>query len=193
MNDFYMYRNSRDSSGIRKKNSPSEFWIQFPKSYILEGKWICGLIDITLDCNFKPRSSRLYLCSDIVEESYVRGSLIELLRNIEIGPRYIKTKSESYVRPIYVSVKVSTLDSIRIEIKDENLNSVDFNSNDLHCVLHFKKRVLDSLMITSSRSGFRTSRIPTNGIDTCWMLEMATGNATVRVIILSVVDGNTES
>ena len=100
---------------------------------------MCGLIDITLDCDFKPRSSRLYLCSDIVEESYVRGSLIELLRNIEIGPRYKKTKSESYVRPIYVSVKVSILDSIRIELKDENLNSVDFNLNDLHCVLHFKK------------------------------------------------------
>ena len=51
---------------------------------------MCGLIDITLDCNFKLRSSRLYLCSDIVEESYVRGSLIELLRNIEIRPRYKK-------------------------------------------------------------------------------------------------------
>ena len=43
------------------------------------------------------------------------------------------------MRPINVSVKVSTLDSIRFELKDENLNSVDFNSNDLHCVLHFKK------------------------------------------------------
>ena len=70
MNDFYLYLNSRDSSGIRKNNSLSEFWIQFPKRYILEGKWMCGLIDITLDCDFKPRSSRLYLCSDIVEESY---------------------------------------------------------------------------------------------------------------------------
>ena len=34
---------------------------------------------------------------------------------------------------------MSTLDSIRIEFKDENLNLVDFNSNDLHCVLHLKK------------------------------------------------------
>ena len=53
---------------------------------------MCGLIDITLDCDFKPKSSRLYLCSDIVEESYVRGSLIELLRNIEIGHRYKKVR-----------------------------------------------------------------------------------------------------
>ena len=45
----------------------------------------------------------------------------------------------------------------------------------------------------NSRNGFRTSQIPTNGISTCWMLEMATRNVTVRVIILWVVDGNTES
>ena len=35
--------------------------------------------------------------------------------------------------------------------------------------------------------------IRTNGISTCWMLEMATRNMTVRLIILWVVDGNTES
>ena len=124
---------------MRKKNSPSKFWIQFPKRYILEGKWICVLLDKTLNCNFKPKSSRLYLCSDIVEESYLQGSLIKLLRNIEIGPRYKKIKSESYLRTIYVPVKVSTQDSIRIKLKDENLNSVDFNSIDLHCVLQFKR------------------------------------------------------
>ena len=56
-----------------------------------------------------------------------------------------------------------------------------------------KRWALDSFTITNSRSGFRTSRIPTNGFSTCWMLEMATRNATVRVIILWVVDGNTES
>ena len=128
MNDFYLCLNSRDSSGICKKNSPSEYWIQFPKHYILKGKWMCELIDITLDCNFKQRSSRLYLCSDIVAESYVRGSLNELLRNIEIGRRYKKTKLKSYLRPIYLPAEVSMLDSIRIELKDKNVNSIDFNS-----------------------------------------------------------------
>ena len=37
------------------------------------------------------------------------------------------------------------------------------------------------------------SRIPTNGISTCWMLEMATPNVTVRVVIWWVVDRNTEN
>ena len=141
---------------------------------------MCGLINITLDCDFKRRSSRLYLCFDIVEESFVRGSLIEFLRNKEIGPRYKKTKSESYLRPIYVPVKVSTLDSIRIELKDENLNSVDFNSSDLHSLLHFKREKCTTI---NCKSGFRMSQIPTNGISTCWMLEMATRNVTGRVVI----------
>ena len=56
-----------------------------------------------------------------------------------------------------------------------------------------KRWALDSFTITNSRSGFSTSRIPTNGISTCWMLEMVMRNATVRVIILWVVDGNTKS
>ena len=84
-----------------------------------------------------------------MEKSYIRGSLIELLRNIEMGPRYKKTKSESYLRPIYVSEKVSTLDSIRIELKDENLNSVDINSNDLHFVLRLPAAEVDSLHLGS--------------------------------------------
>ena len=44
-----------------------------------------------------------------------------------------------------------------------------------------------------TRLVYDLSGIPTNGISTCWMLEMATRNATVRVIILWVVDRNTES
>ena len=91
------------------------------------------LTEITLSCDFIPRNSRLYLCCDIVQES------IEILKNIEIGPRYKKLKLESYPRPIYVPVKVTTLSSIRIELKDENLNPVEFASNDLHCVVHFKR------------------------------------------------------
>ena len=94
---------------------------------------------ITLTCDFKPRSQRIYLCSDIVEESYVHNALIEIVRNVEIGTRCKKVKSESYTKPIYVPVKVSTLDRIRLVFKDENLQPLELNSNDLHCVLHFKR------------------------------------------------------
>ena len=52
---------------------------------------------------------------------------------------------------------------------------------------------LDSFMIIYNKRGFCTSRIPTNGTSTCWMLEIATQKVTVRVVIWWVVDLNTES
>ena len=64
------------------------------------------------------------------------------------------------------------------------------NNSNMKEEINRKRWALDSFTITNSRNGFRT---PTNGISTCWMLEMATRNVTVRVIILWVVDENTES
>ena len=107
MTEFYLFLSSRDS--VYRKNG---FWIEIPKPYLLEGHWTFALIEITLTCDFKPRSQRIYLCSDIVQESYVHNALIEIERNVEIGTRYKKVKSESYTKPIYVPVKVSTLDRI---------------------------------------------------------------------------------
>ena len=71
MTEFYLFLSSRDS--IYRKNG---FWIEFPKPYLLEGNWTCALTEITLTCDFKPRSQRIYLCSDIVQESYVHNALI---------------------------------------------------------------------------------------------------------------------
>ena len=134
MTEFYLFLSSRDS--VYGKNG---FWIEFPKPYLLEGHWTCALIEITLTCDFKPRSQRIYLCSGIVQESYIHNALIEIVRNVEIGTRYKKVNFESYTKPIYVPVKVSTLDRIRLVFKDENLQPLELNSNDLHCVLHFKR------------------------------------------------------
>ena len=64
----------------------------------------------------------------------------------------VPAKKELCLRPIeyvalkeltmYVPVKVTMLCSIRIEQKDENLNPIEFTSNDLHCTIHFLKRAL---------------------------------------------------
>lgn len=139
MTEFYVYLNSQDSTNLRKNNSPSEFFVQFPKSYQLEDLWKCALIEVTLTCDFKPRSSRLYVCCDIVQDSYVRNTSLPVLRNIEISGRYNRIKTETFTNPVYTRIKVHTLDSIRIVLKDENLNPIIFESNDFHCLLHFKK------------------------------------------------------
>ena len=104
MKDLYLYLHSRDSLQLHKNNNPSECWIQLPKLYSLEGRWECGLIDISLDCDFVPKSSRLYLCSDFVEESYVRETSLPVLRHIEVTGRYKKVKYESYTSTEPMSV-----------------------------------------------------------------------------------------
>lgn len=139
MADFYLYLSCQDSLHLRKNNTSSDFWIQLPKKYDLQGQWECALKEITFTCDFKPKSSRLYLCCDILEESYVRETSLPVLRNIELTGRYKKVKSETYINPRYVPIKVSILDTLRVVLKDENLEPVQFSTNDLHCVLHFRR------------------------------------------------------
>ncbi len=141
MKEFHLFASSRDSADIRKNNDPSDFWIQLPKSYDLsQGYWTCSLKEISLSLDFSPKSSRLYLCCDLLEDSYVRDSLLPILRNVEVGSRYKKYKLIEYARPVYVKTKSTSFQSIRLYLRDDNLNPVTFTSNDLHCVLHFKRK-----------------------------------------------------
>ena len=142
MTDFYVYLSSKDSLDLRKNNNPSDFWIQFNKTYTLDGHWVCALKQVTLTCNFTSRAKRLYLCCDIVKESYVRNRTVPVLRNIEIENRYKKIKTDTFEDDIYLPVNVSHLSSIRLFILDEELQPVTFDTNDLHCVLHFKQHGL---------------------------------------------------
>ena len=59
MTDFYLYLSSQDSLDVRKNNSPPDFWNQLPKTYSLEGQWMCALKQISFTCDFKPKSRRL--------------------------------------------------------------------------------------------------------------------------------------
>ena len=137
--DTYLYLCSKDSIDLFEENDPSECWIQLPRPVTLDGHWTCALIDVALDCDFKPRSSRLYLCCDFLKESYVRNTSLPVLRNIEVNTRYKKLKTESYPVPLYVPVKTTHLHTLKLRLLDENLDPVTFNSNDFHCVLHLKQ------------------------------------------------------
>ena len=138
MKSFYLFLSSQDSWDLFPHNTPSEWRIQLPKPYTLEGRWECSVIDITLDCNFTPRSSRLYLCCDFVEDSYVRGKALPVLKNLELTGRYKKVKYESFLNPTYIPVKTAQLRGLRFYTVGADLTPVVFSSNELHCVLHFR-------------------------------------------------------
>lgn len=139
MKNHYLYLRSSDSLNLYPKNSPRECRIQLPKRYDLDGQWECALVEITLDCDFTPQSNRLYLCCSFVEDSYVKGTLFPVLRNIEVNVRYKKLKTEIFPHPIYIPVKAKQLHTVQLYLLDINLNPVAFKENDLHCVLHLKQ------------------------------------------------------
>lgn len=139
MKEHYLYLHCQDSITLYPKNTPSECWIQLPKHYNLDGEWECALVDFSLDCDFSPRSLRLYLCCDFIEDSYVREQFHPVLRNIEVNARYSKLKTELYWKPVYIPVNEKQLHTIRLYLLDANLNPVVFNSKDFHCVLHLKQ------------------------------------------------------
>ena len=140
MTDHYLFLSSQDSIDVRKNNDPSEFYIELPKPYALQGYWDCGLTEISFTTKFTPRSKRLYLCCDLVEESYVNDTLRPILRNVEVQSRYGKLKSIEFVRPLYVKIRSQHFQKVRLYLLDESLLPVQFETNDLHCVLHLRKR-----------------------------------------------------
>ena len=137
MTEFYLYLNSAESIDIRKNNA--DFLFQFSKDYILEGSWLCALVESSLTCDFTPQSKRLYLNCDIIEETFVRNKLQPVLTNIEIETRYKKCKFTECLHRRYRPVSVKKFNTIRLSLKGEDLKPIDLNSNDFHCVLHFKK------------------------------------------------------
>ena len=139
MTDFYLFLSSQDSLYVRKNNNTPDFWIQLPKTYSLEGQWLCALKQVSFTCDFKPKTRRLYLCSDIVGESYVRNTLVPVVRNIEIYKKAKKYLTENFEDDTYLSMDVTHLTSVRVYLRDSDLKPIQFDSNDLHCVLHFKK------------------------------------------------------
>ena len=140
MENFYLYLNSKDSGEFFKNNTPSDFLIHFPQSYALDGCWSCSLTDVTLTCDFTPRSKRLYLCCNLVNTTYVRNKKLSVIGNIEIESRYKKLHHINYLNPLYVPLTTNYFNSIHLWLLDEDLNPVTFTKDlNIHCVLHFKK------------------------------------------------------
>ena len=96
--------------------------------------------ELSLTLDFKPKNIRLYLCCDLVEDSYVFYSLLPVLRNVEVHTLYKKYKTKEYLNPTYIKVKSKNFQKIRLYLVDQQLKPVQFMSNDLPCVIHLMKQ-----------------------------------------------------
>ena len=58
--EFYLYLNPSGSS-----HTLSDFVVVDPPDLRnLKGSWECALVELSMECNFTPKSDRLYLCDD---------------------------------------------------------------------------------------------------------------------------------
>ena len=76
-----------------------------PELRNLKGSWECALVELSMVCDFTPKSDRLYLCGDFLDVSLINQDRIQLLRNIEVRGKYKKYLTERYLDLIYVPMK----------------------------------------------------------------------------------------
>ena len=137
MKDFYATFTA-DGTANGLANTPADFSVPVPWLRALKGRWECALVEISFDCDFLPKSDRLYLCCDAVEHSFINARQIQLVRNVEIRERYKKYLSETYQNPRYSTFLSGWREYVRLYCLDANLKPVEFDSSKLHCVLHFR-------------------------------------------------------
>ena len=74
--EFYLYLNLNGSS-----HTFSDFIVETPKLRNLKWSWECTLFELSFECDFTPKSDRLYLCGNFLEVSFVYQDRLQVLRN----------------------------------------------------------------------------------------------------------------
>lgn len=129
MESHYLFLSSQDSKEQYPANTATDFTIELPKVYNLEGRWECALVEIDPGVN----ANTLYVCTDLCQESYVENTMAPILRrlsNIKKGKKQFE-----YSVPFYVEVKKTQVDRIRIFIR----GGIDTNNTITRCVLHLRR------------------------------------------------------
>lgn len=113
MDAFYLFLYCGDSMSTHVDNHAGDFVVDLPKRYLLEGNWECALTELTLSSQLEYPSHRLYVCADIVEESYARNRVLPLLRVIEP----VDQDPLEFGLPYYVKLRNADLNRLRFLYK----------------------------------------------------------------------------
>ena len=72
MDDFYLHLNCADSLLSHVDNHAVYF--NLPRRFLLSGQWECGFPDMSFVSDFEKLAHRIYVCWNLVEDSYVKGT-----------------------------------------------------------------------------------------------------------------------
>ena len=139
MNDFYLHLYSGDSLATHVNNHAGDFLVDLPRTYVLEGEWDCALTEVTFLSDLEKSTNRIDVCSDLVDQSYVRRTSLPILRPIDIVEN---EKVDLVFNPTYyLHIHRQAFSRIKIYIRDDELNPCRFKIDRLYCTLHFRNGV----------------------------------------------------
>jgi len=138
MDDFYLHLYCGDSLATHVNNHAGDFLVNLPRSYRLQGRWECALTEITFVSQLERLTHRVYVCCDLVDQSYVKETSLPVLQSIDIDA---DEKVDLIFNPsYYLKINRQDLSRIQIFIRDDKLNPCRFKVDRLYCTLHFRRR-----------------------------------------------------
>ena len=132
--DHYLFLNSRNSKEHHQTNTSTDFTVELPKTYQLDGDWEVALKEI--ECRIGE--DLFYVLSDICQESCVNGTLSPILRSVRRERK--KDALFTFTDPYYVPVRPDRLSRVRIFIRGRSLQPVKTDATVFYCTLHLRRK-----------------------------------------------------
>ena len=138
--DKYITVQSTDSINLYPHNRPWSFRVQLNEPLYFEKRWMMALTDITIqnwDVNKRSDCRDVYVYSSICYPSHVGEIKEPLLRRICL----MGTKKErhfNFPQNYYIPLKVQTLQTLDLYIKESNGDPASFISEPVTATLHLK-------------------------------------------------------
>lgn len=132
----YLFLDGKNSSNFHPSNTSDDFIVTLPKQYMLTGSWECALLEVNIRLSKENVVSRVYVCCDLVEDSYVRNNMLPVLRACDVT----KDIKESYNPPFYFDISKQDFRNIRVFIRNEQLRPIPTSIESFACVLCLWKK-----------------------------------------------------
>ena len=85
--------------------------------YLLERQWECALTEIALSTYSEQKTALIYVCLDIVEESYMKETFLPILRSLLTSEE--DTVDLEFNTAYYMRLRHQDLNRVRIFIRDD--------------------------------------------------------------------------
>jgi hypothetical protein len=135
--EHYLFLSSQDSLAYFPNNKAHSFTVKLPGTLKLSGHWKCAVVEMVYVPQFQgEKPKQLYLCCDLVQESYGSNSMLPILRKVSV-PSAISTKTVlTFPQNYYFDVSQEEVQYIQVYAKDQTLRDPSFMQEPLTCTLH---------------------------------------------------------